>query len=74
MTDRLVCTPRTPSASHPPCGVGGSREKGESMKSQRIALALAMLAALDAAVAERGWHATSRLRALTARMVAEALA
>jgi hypothetical protein len=44
------------------------------MKSQRIALALAMLAALDAAVAERGWHATSRLRALTARMVAEALA
>jgi hypothetical protein len=44
------------------------------MKSQRIALALALLAALDAAVAERGWHATARLRAHVARLVADTLA
>jgi len=44
------------------------------MKSQRIALALALLASLDAAVAQHGWHGSARLRALVARMVADALA
>jgi len=44
------------------------------MKSQRIALALALLATLDNSVGTHGWHGSARLRATVARMVAELLA
>lgn len=44
------------------------------MKSQRIALALALLATLDNSVALKGWHGSARLRAYVARAVADLLA
>lgn len=59
--------------ARPPSGRGGSQE-GVSMKSQRIALALALLATLDNSVALKGWHGSARLRAYVARAVADLLA
>jgi len=44
------------------------------MKSQRLALALALLATLDNSVSLKGWHGSARLRAAVARMVADLLA
>jgi len=43
------------------------------MKSHRLALLVALLAVLDGAVQEHGWHGTHRLRALVARQVSDLL-
>lgn len=53
---------------------GGGGEQRGLMRSQRLALALALLASLDNSVAERGWARSARLRAAVARMVADLLA
>lgn len=57
----------------PPPDGGGGEIWGE-MKSQRIALALALLATLDNSVSAKGWHGSARLRAFVARAIADLLA
>lgn len=71
ITDRVGCTPAPPKRDHL---AGGGSQEGVSMKSQRIALALALLATLDNSVALKGWHGSARLRAYVARAVADLLA
>lgn len=71
---RVVGVGHTNQRPPPPARRGWGGSMGFVLKSHRLALVLALLAALDGAVAEHGWHGTHRLRAFVARVVSDLLA